>query len=73
MILNRDSNQGVGVGDRFFDGMVNTAFAKRLKARLFEMLEYYRNALGAVEVSSVEENASENPAIMMDYYKECVR
>ncbi|ODM91613.1 Ectopic P granules protein 5 [Orchesella cincta] len=69
---NSDSNQGVGVGERFFEGMVNTAFAKKLKARLHETLEHYRNSLGTMEMLTLEENASENPAVMMDYYKECV-
>lgn len=53
--------------------MVNTAFAKRLKARLFEILEHYRAVLSAMEMVAVDENASENPAVMIDYYKECVR
>lgn len=63
----------MGVGERFFEGMVNAAFAKRLKARLHETLEHYRNKLHSTETMSVEENASENPVIMIDYYKECVK
>jgi len=61
------------VGERFFEGMVNTAFAKKLKARLYETLEHYRNSLSSLEMLTLDENASENPAVMMDYYKECVR
>jgi CRISPR/Cas system-associated endoribonuclease Cas2 len=69
----RDKFQG-GVGERFFEGIINIAFLKKLKKRLHELLEDCQSSitkLKAREESNREENVAENVGIFLEYFQNC--
>ncbi|KAL1505767.1 hypothetical protein ABEB36_005253 [Hypothenemus hampei] len=49
----------VCVGERFFDGIVNFGFLKKIKRKLQDALEFYKNKIETSEEDNVEESSKE--------------
>jgi len=65
------------VGERFFEGMINTGFLKKLKKRQHDLLTHYDTAITKLkaandEVSS-EDNVAENTGLLMEHLQNCFK
>ena len=63
-----------GIGDKFFEGMLNLSFHKKLKKRLQDATEHYR-AKSAGDLTQGEEVVEDQPlepsAEKRSWYTEC--
>ena len=63
-----------GIGDKFFEGMLNLSFHKKLKKRLQDATEHYRaKSIGDLTKAEegVEDNLLEPSAEKRSWYAEC--
>ena len=61
-----------GVGDRFFEGMGNVSFLKKLKRRLHDLVQHYQTELNKFSESVVENQSDSyamNPTSIIEFHK----
>ncbi|CAG7722933.1 unnamed protein product [Allacma fusca] len=67
-----ESYQG-GVGDRYFEGLINSAFLKKLKRRIHDLVEYHQTSLNGLSDALIENkldnNYAANPTVMVEFWK----
>jgi hypothetical protein len=66
MSFSKQTTQYACVAGRFFEGMINFGFLKKIKKKLEEFAGVCREELKSFESNNASENSSVNPVLMIE-------